>query len=390
MKRNKHEEKKHEILESAFDIWGAERYQNTSLSELAASLDITKQALYRYFSSKEKLEQSMEELAQEHYKKISAEQLERLSELKGNDFVRYYVEENLIFIQECGKYLGFLAYRYRNDLEEPEITKEYIDSIYKLAEKNAEIPATGIRYLNSFIVHSSHIKETSHINKDWETAWKYGFASENIDRLPDFNRLLSDASTIDFNIFKADPLMAAVFDAVIEEAGNDVSLGIIAKKAGLTKSSLYNYWPSKEAMLTEVLVRQISVFSELYTDFEKKYTDPANRLFSYIAFNGSVFRQSPKIIKYLQRVLSYGIQLPSEKKTMQEQFSRPLEAIRNEGLLNLQGYTAEELLDLVNLASVIEMKHHMTEGSVRIRIDQGLKDLYRLISGGISALRRTI
>ncbi len=75
---------------------------------------------------------------------------------------------------------------------------------------------------------------------------------------------------------------------------------------------------------------------------------------------------------------------------IEESFIRPMNSVLESGLLNLNGYEPSELLGLVNLAGVNEIKHHLTEDSARIRIEQGLKDLYLLIMGGISALRRTM
>ncbi|MDR0551199.1 MAG: TetR family transcriptional regulator [Spirochaetaceae bacterium] len=50
---------KREILEAAFRVWGADYYLKTSLSELAASLGVTKPALYRHFGGKDELLEAM-------------------------------------------------------------------------------------------------------------------------------------------------------------------------------------------------------------------------------------------------------------------------------------------------------------------------------------------
>ena len=391
MKHDKHEEKRKEILEVAFGIWGANQYRNTSLSELASALDMTKQAIYRYFSSKEKLEQSMVERALEVYDVCTSEQLVRMGELDEDEFVRAYINGSIDLIRKYGKYLGFLSHRFRNDVVGPAIARDRMVSFNTLAKEKAGIPPVGMRYLNALVMCEVHARQGKpSAGEEWEAAWKKGFATERINRSPDFDRMLSDASALDYGVFAADPLMNAVFEAVMEEAGDDVPLGKIAKKAGLTKSSLYNYWPSKEAMLSDVLDRQVAVFSGLFSKFVVKYTEPADRLFSYIAFTGSFLRRTPEILNYLQRVMSYGIRPPKDKSIVEKRFIQPLHPILKAGLLDLRGFQPEELLGLVNLASVIEVKHHLVEKSARIRIEQGFKDLYRLITGGIPALRRTI
>ena len=333
----------------------------------------------------------MEEKALQIFDTHTVDQLERLSKCQGDEFARIYIGDNLTLIGTYGKYLGFLSYRYRNHPNEPQIIRKHRDSFYSIAWNNAGIPSAGMRYLDALVMLVIRKKTTGTSgHENWETVWKKGFATEAVDRLPDFDRLLKDASVVDYGIFKADPLMNAVFETVMEEAGYEISLGRVAKKAGLTKSSLYNYWPGKDAMLADVLERQIALFCDLYIEFSEKYSDPADRLFSYIAFAGSFLRRSPEIINYLQRFMSYEIRIPKQKSLLEEYFIQTIKPILDDGLINLRGYSAKEFLGLVNLACVIEIKHNLTEDSVRIQIEQGLKDLYRLISGGISALRRTI
>ncbi len=391
MKSDKHETKKQEIIDSAFRIWGGCRYINTSLSDLASAHNLTKQALYRYFPSKEKIEQAMEERALDLYNSHSKELLDRLSGLSGDEFVDAYTENSIEFISRYGSYLGFLAYRYRQQSNGPEIAREHMKAFGDIALKNAGIPEVGLRYLNSItfmMVH--HKKSKDKTDKDWRKIWNYGFGSDSIKNQPDFDRLLSDASMVDYGVFAEDPIMRAVFETVMEEAGNGISLGKVAKKAGLTKSSLYNYWSGKEAMLADVLGRQSALFGGLFETFATKYSRPEDRFFAYLAFTGTFLRRTPEILNYLQRVMSYGVQMPQDKTMIEESFIRPMNSVLESGLLNLNGYEPSELLGLVNLAGVNEIKHHLTEESARIRIEQGLKDLYLLIMGGISALRRTM
>jgi AcrR family transcriptional regulator len=389
--KSKHEIRKQEILESAFRIWGSCRYINTSLTDLASDQNLTKQALYRYFSSKEKIETAMEEAALAVYRQHVQNLLLKLSEITGDEFIRTYTDENIHFVARNRLYLGFLAYRYRGCTREPEVVREQMKAFAALAMKNAGVPGVGLRYLNSLTLMMVHRKPgTGSDNSGWEEIWNKGFGSGSEIRQPDYKRIFSDASTVKYDVMAEDPLVQAVFETVVEEAGNGISLGKIARKAGLTKSSLYNYWPGKEAMLKDVLNRQIAMFSLLFDDFSAGYSRPEDRFFSYLAFTGTFLRRTPEILNYLQRVMSYGIEMPHDKSIMEETFIRPMASLMESELLNLHGYKPGELLGLVNLSGVNEIKHHLAEGSVRIHIEQGLKDLYLLIMGGISAIRRTM
>ena len=195
---------------------------------------------------------------------------------------------------------------------------------------------------------------------------------------------------MNYDAFGSDPLIRAVFETVMEEAGIRVSLGKIAAKTGLTKSSLYNYWPSRQAMLSDVLGRQISVFSQFFHEFSKPYVTPADRLFSYLIFTAGFFRRTPGILNYMQRIMSFGIAMPLSAGETDGEFSRPLSDILNPGVLNLHTYGPGYFLALVNPAGVNEIKHHLAEGSAGIHIDQCLEDLYLLITGGLTKIRRII
>ncbi len=391
MSKTRHEVKKQEILESAFRIWGGCRYMKTSLSDLASAQNLTKQALYRYFPSKEKIEQAMEEMALEMYNRHAGALLDRLTDLAGDEFIETYTDEIIDFITLKRQYLGFLAYRYRKHSNGPEFTRRHMKAFSEMAMKNAQVPDVGLRFLNSLtfmMVHRKKLKENQ--LRDWRIIWNEGFGSDSIVNQPDFDRLLNEASVVKYDAFAEDPLMHAVFETVMEEAGNGVTMGKVARKARLTKSSLYNYWPGKEAMLSDVLGRQIAIFSRLFEEFAAKYNRPEDRFFAYLAFTGTFFRRTPEILNYLQRVMSYGIRIPHVKDMLEKSFIKPMNSVLESGLLNLHGYELGELLGLVNLAGVNEIKYHLTEKSARIRIEQGLKDLYLLIMGGISALRRTM
>ncbi len=364
---------------------------NTSLADLAADQNLTKQALYRYFPSKEKMESAMEEMALSEYEQYSLKLQQTLSSLEGEEFLRTYTNENIDFVTRNKSYLGFLAYRYREQNDGPEITRKHMKLFADLAMEKAAVPEVGLRYLNSLTFMMVHRrKPTGKESGTWEDIWNSGFCSTSTINQPDYEQVLNDASSVNYDAFAEDPLMLAVFETVMEEAGNGISLGKVAKKAGLTKSSLYNYWPGKEAMLNDVLRRQMVIFTRLFEDFTAKYNRPEDRLFAYLAFTGTFLRRTPEILNYLQRVMSHGVQMPHDKSGIENDLIRPMKSVLDSGLLNLHGYKPVELLGLVNLAGVNEIKHHLIEGSVRIRIEQNLKDLYLLIMGGISAFRRTM
>lgn len=390
MGTEKHETKKKDILESAFRIWGGCRYQETSLSQLAAELHITKQALYRYFASKEKLESAMEDIALDDYDQSARHLQDELSNITDDEWIVAYVDGTVSFFQNHGRYIGFLTYRYRQSSQGPPITRNHNKRFSEMAQERAGIPDVGFRYLNALIFKDLHFRSSIGTNQGfWKTAWYQGFGTDNKNDEPDYTLVLKDASNVDYSAFAADSMVKAVFETVMEEAGGGVSLSKVAKKAGLTKSSLYNYWPSKEEMLSDVLLRQLSIYEKLFEQFVESYDTPENRLFAYLAFMGTFLRRNPDVLNYLQRMMNSGVNMPTNRWKMEDIYSKPLESGISAGLLSLREYKPVDFLGLVTLATVNEVKHHLVEDSDRFQIDMSLQDLYRLIIGGISVLRRT-
>ncbi len=387
MNKSSHEIKKKEILNSAFRIWGKDHFRFCSLSKLAASHNITKQALYCYFPSKEKLEMAMEEEAAAIYLSYTENLLRQLKKTSGADFAAVYMNESRNFIRKNIFTFDYISHRFRQDTI-PELFQDSLWKLYRLAEEKAAIPPTGIRYLNAMLINSIHCGSETDSSR-WEKAWQEGFASKEINRIPEFDKILADAGRTDMGRFK-DPLLNAVFDTVMEEAGGEVSLGKVARRAGLSKSSLYNYWPSKQAMFDDVLGQQAAIYGNLFSDLLKNYSHPADRLFAYPAFIGMFFLRSPNVLNYIQRMTALaGTPLQNDSPAVPV-FMAPLNDLLTNGSIFPRGCTPEEILILISMTAILEIQYHLTVNSVRIRIEQGLKDTYRLISGGIQALRRTM
>ena len=47
------EEKKHQILQAATEVFGTYGYKKTSMQDIADALDISRPALYQYYKNKE-------------------------------------------------------------------------------------------------------------------------------------------------------------------------------------------------------------------------------------------------------------------------------------------------------------------------------------------------
>ena len=291
------------------------------------------------------------------------------------------------FYGKNSTYLVFLVHRQRKNEIDDQTPNEYSKKLSSFVLHNSSLSGAGLRYLDVLIFQQLH-RETESGKKDNESVsklleiWNNGLFTDRPPNSPDYNRILSDASRVDFSVFEKDAMARAVFEAVMEEAGSSVSLGKVARKAGLTKSSLYNYWPCKEAMLSDVFQKQANIYSSLFSAFVKKYSDMAEILFAYIAFFATFLRRTPILLNYLQRMMSFGVELPREEELRAGEFLSELRSLIDSPLVNKRHLEGGEILNLINFACLMEIKHHLTENSVRIRIEEGLKELHQLIAGG--------
>ena len=392
--QDKHETRKREILENAFRIWGESGYSSTSLSGLAGALGMTKQALYRYFSSKESLEQAMEDLVIDRYLRFSSRLADKAAASPADEIPAVYVAESMTFLRDAECYMAFLSFRYRKSESNPPAVADTLARVEELLRSRCGLPPTAMRYLNSLVFLASHQgrgKRDGAGDVDRVVRlFREGFCVGQPCQSPDFDQVLSDAAMLDYGLDGVDPVIKAVFEAVLEESSSGISVDMVARKAGMTKSSLYNYWPGKEAMLADVLARQFDLFQDRFSDFVGSYDRPADRLFAYPAYTGAALSRNPGVINYIQRVMAYGSDIKAHGPLMDQRYAGPIGELVADGCLAADPWGPRGLLGLLNLAVVMEIQHHLARGSVRIRINQGIKDIYRLFAGGTEALRRTL
>jgi AcrR family transcriptional regulator len=182
------EEKRSQILESALKCFGEKGYQATIIDDIVKDSNISKGAIYNYFTSKEEIYLQLlqistntffEEVAQENMVLKSAK--EKLE----NIFRRFRDQELTEEIQQSRRvYIEFWLYGSRQDdlrvILEDRYNKfiDYIVSIIKDGQSAGEIKENldpqnisrifwGIRDGN--VLHYSFLGKESEYRKTWET-----------------------------------------------------------------------------------------------------------------------------------------------------------------------------------------------------------------------------
>ncbi|MCG8452494.1 MAG: TetR/AcrR family transcriptional regulator [Spirochaetales bacterium] len=386
--KDQHHQKKETILDKAFQIWGNVHFHDTSLTGLAAEMGMTKPALYRYYSSKDLLEQAMEERALNGYKNHTKDLESKLEEVSSKDWVGTYVEINAQYIRENRPYIRFLAYRCRDGRWLDTLSETLCQRLSTQAERLG-LPVLAIRWLDTLSLLASR-GTTVHSSDVWRCIWEKGLGNEEQLDQPSFDAIWKQAEAINYEVFPEEPLLKAVFETILNEAEASVSLGKVAQRAGMSKSSLYNYWPSKKAMLEDVFSRLAQHYSHLYTTFIGALGDSKSVVFGTLAFMGTMLRRTPGLLHYLQRMMALGGGKKAMRGAIHQPFHAPLKKVVEQGQLRTCGMKPDTVASLFAISCVSEVRYQIQCSSNEAAFQNNIIDFYRLIIGGKSVLGSTL
>ena len=270
---------KKEIIDAAFKVWGCNFYRKTSLSQLAGELKVSKSALYRHFESKQALTNAMAEHFTEDFAASIRADFEKA--LKTKD-----VDEGIsAIIRSISGYFAKNAYAlifsliniYNRNLDKYTIAESLkshgadMGTLQAVMENKYKSNPTLIRLifatLTFLMTHFHKAKETmekplsdkdiqsiiSTINKTIKTGLGYTAEKTAID----FKKLEKLVEGIPLNS-QQEPFFKAIAEAVAEAGPWDVSMDMVAKKIGLSKSSLYGHFKNRKDMLRRLFTTEFT------------------------------------------------------------------------------------------------------------------------------------
>ena len=285
--------RREEILAAAFRAWGETYFANTSLSKVARELDLTKAALYRHFSGKADLIESMEEAYLQDYVEAVLRPLEQEAPEDLEAFVSSYFHLIFDFFVQRPEYYVFLIVHVLRDpvLEKPrfqqvlnrsqtllgerlgtlaphpvEDQRNYLTlyAIYWLTEvyRTQEEGADGCATFRGLAVPPSE-DERRRIVEAAVRVCTDGFVRmaplserqlEGVERIAWINRE---------EMLEPDRIFSAIEEVVADEGFTGATVEKIAERIGMTKSSLYFYFRNKDEMFGEVVEREKAHFASL-------------------------------------------------------------------------------------------------------------------------------
>jgi AcrR family transcriptional regulator len=265
---------KAEIVQAAFKVWGRELYQHTSLSALAKELGVSKPALYRHFAGKQALTAAMAEHFFDEFTAYILPGYEQAIQGKNPQEDIFILMRSItgFYARNVDAFVFSLINVYDKNKAQFDITEHLkrrgldMDIFRRTAEQAYSIEpilmVLMFTTLTFFMAHF-HKAEKSFTNPPSEAAMQHitirihevivgglRFKHEQVDGL-NYEELENRVSCAVHQV-EDDPLLRAVAQTVAEAGPWEASMNMVAHRSGLSKSSLYGHFKSKQDMLHQL------------------------------------------------------------------------------------------------------------------------------------------
>jgi AcrR family transcriptional regulator len=312
---------KTDVIKAAFRAWGRELYQKTSLSQVARELGVTKPALYRHFKNKQELLNEMYGYFFDEYAAAIKADYDRALETEDRDecfliisrsVVRFYGLNRDIFIFSLVRVYGN---RQMKDMGE-QLARRGVDMrrLLKFGESAGGYPSlvqfvltTVIFWLGYF--HKTHVCFSETVSPDEAGALverelvfleqKLG-AGLGLDRdvvaALDFRGLEErlDGGLPEYS--EDDRLLRAVAAAVAEAGPWNASMDMVARRSGLSKSSLYSHFENKREMLAQLFLTEMERLVVYIGASREKSSRPEEQLYLGMIAAAYYLRSRPEFL----------------------------------------------------------------------------------------------
>jgi AcrR family transcriptional regulator len=320
-----------DIIETAFRVWGRQLYQSTSLTDVARELGVSKPALYRHFKNKEALFDALFENFFDRYAASLKPAYEKAIAVLPNES-----ESFSIIVTAITEYFIRNIYDFVFSIVEVFGNKDMKNMARLLAERGVDmgvftkikggtvypsnmrlIMATVTFFIERFHKRNLQTGETPTNERIEEICRfivqkvKFGmeFDRETIERIEKMNyealehritEMLKSFQNEENRGNKGDRgknLLDAVASAVAEAGPWKVSMDLAARKSGLSKSSLYCHFTSKDDMLERFFVTEFDRLVNVAERAKALSDKPEEQFYLVIAAIGDYLRSRPDILE---------------------------------------------------------------------------------------------
>jgi len=306
-----------EIINAAYKVWGKNFYMKTSLSSLAQELGVSKPALYRHFENKQALTAAMTEHFLDDFANFVRDDFQKANTAKDADEGIFIIIQSVAGFFAADVYALIFSIVNISDrnldghslMESLKSRNVDMGTLQRIINKKyiAEAAVVQMVYASlTFFMSNFHKLENSvkknpsekkiremilAINKIIMSGLE--FSAENAAL--DFKNLEEKIEKTELNS-KPEPFFKAVAEAVAQAGPWDVSMEMVAKRLGLSKSSLYGHFKNRKDMLRRLFFSEFGRIMEFARQCIGMSDDPAQQLYLGI-FSIAVYLSSrPEIL----------------------------------------------------------------------------------------------
>ncbi|MCL2441333.1 MAG: TetR/AcrR family transcriptional regulator [Treponema sp.] len=394
---------KKEIIDAAFRVWGRNFYRKTSLSQLARELGVSKPALYRHFENKQALTTAMAEHFMEDFADSIKADFDKALKAKDADEGISFIISSIsdYFARNAYALIFSLINIYARNLDKNTI-------VQRLKERNVDLDALQIiimkKYagnpvlirlifatLTFFMSHYHKTRKTMetplteeeiksitmNICKTIESGLGYSAGSimHNFDEL----ELLIKKMKLNA---EPEPFFKAVAEAVAEAGPWEVSMEMVAKKIGLSKSSLYGHFKNKKDMLRRLFVTEFKRIIEFARQGINLSANTAEQLYLGIFSIAVYLRSRPEILIAMDWIRTRKLELgkPENQVEIFRLFEDvDIEPIKNSAEDEKQRISHWILFMLINILTIHPKKETQSD-CIRV--------LYKFVTLGLGGFKK--
>jgi AcrR family transcriptional regulator len=411
--RTRNLNKREEIIDAAFRVWGRDLFGKMSLQDLTIELGVTKPSLYRHFRSKKDLIRAMTEKALATVQ-LERDDLVRITAEPGplSERLRRAIYRHLELSVANLDVIHFSGYLYRKDLPTARIMERLNDETFESIGRNLGISIVAVHYLYALLVlviflgHLPGNDDCRLIPPEGESVtslmqgrvekiislFNNGFKGSRYSGDPDFRMIFNRLDDFDYSAIIEDRILKAAYEALMEEGDLVTSLSRVAEKAGLKKSSLYSHFRSKEEMLTQALQEQKRRYLEAHNRFLESFATTEERFFANLAFSHGFIRRFPETIEMMDKLVTMDIFRDQDPELSKNKYFLDLIGKAGiESVLDPESLDPEALNYFINMIMIIEVRYLRFHPEMTDREkDDHIVRLYRIFIHGVEEFREVV
>jgi AcrR family transcriptional regulator len=338
----RHKTRRNEILKTAIDVWSSVDADQRSLSILAKSCGMTKQGLYRYFRNKDEI---LEEL-HERLRQAAGENQQELILLAGRSPLprEEIIDSVFSFLLQHNRLIRLSLQEGRGEGLGP---GSHSEEFYNELSSESGIPREDWLWMFHMIIISmwTHRQDPGLLKLRFRRQL-VDLISHGIGReAPDFEAVFKEVEQVDPADYTAglpdDRIGQSVLKLIEKKGISCISLQELADYAGIGKSSIYNYFTSKEEMLQSIFTHLEQTIVSRALEFTGRFNDSWRRIYGYTLFFSRFLEENPAMKVMITELRSNPPKLPHN--TREPQLPEKLQSIFRDAIID--GLIATDFLD---------------------------------------------